>query len=130
MTYRMVAQNALPPITDSLARIAAAAIRVDSAYPVILERQPGAITARGASYVAKSPADGHTLSLASNATVVINPHFFRGVDYDPVRDLQLIVPLATMPFVLMARSDIAADTPQALIKWLAAPGRSQLRLIG
>ena len=35
-----------------------------------------------------------------------------------MRDLQLIVPLATMPFVLMARSDIAADTPQALIKWL------------
>src|SRR6186997_1328237 len=62
-TYRMVAQNAPPAISDTLARIAAEAIRVDSVHPVALERQPGAITTRGASYVAKSPADGHTLLL-------------------------------------------------------------------
>jgi len=117
-TYRMVAQNAPPAISDTLARIAAEAIRVDSVYPVALERQPGAITTRGASYVAKSPADGHTLLLASNATMVINPHFFHGANYDPVRDLQLIAPLATMPFVLLARSSLSVDSPQALIAWL------------
>ena len=117
-TYRMVAQNAPPAISDTLARIAAEAIRVDSVYPVTLERQPGAITTRGASYVAKAPADGHTLLLASNATMVINPHFFHGVNYDPVRELQLIAPLATMPFVLLARSSLPVDSPQALIAWL------------
>ena len=117
-TYRMVAQNAPPAISDTLARIAAEAIRVDSVHPVALERQPGAITTRGASYVAKSPADGHTLLLASNATMVINPHFFHGANYDPVRDLQLIAPLATMPFVLLARSSLPVDSPQALIAWL------------
>ena len=114
----MIARNAPPAISDTLARIAGDAIGVESGYPVVLDRQPGAITARGASYVAKAPADGHTLLLASNATLVINPHFFQGADYDPVRDLQLIAPLATMPFVLMARSDIPADTPQALVNWL------------
>ena len=117
-TYRMVAQNAPPAISDTLARIAAEAIRVDSAYPVALERQPGAITTRGASYVAKAPADGHTLLLASNATMVINPHFFHGTNYDPMRELQLIAPLATMPFVLLAQSSLPVDSPQALIAWL------------
>jgi tripartite-type tricarboxylate transporter receptor subunit TctC len=117
-TYRTIAQNAPPPISDTLARIAAEAIRSDSAYPVVLERQPGAVTTRGASYVAKSPADGHTLLLASNATMVINPHFFGEASYDPVRDLELVAPLATMPFVLLARSDLLPESPQALIAWL------------
>jgi tripartite-type tricarboxylate transporter receptor subunit TctC len=117
-TYRMVAQNAPPAISDTLARIAAEAIRVDSGHPVALERQPGAITTRGASYVAKAPADGHTLLLASNATMVINPHFFHGANYDPVRELQLIAPLATMPFVLLAQSSLPVESPQALIAWL------------
>jgi len=117
-TYRMIAQNAPPAISDTLARIVAEAIRLDSVHPVILERQPGAITARGASYVAKSPADGHTLLLASNATMVINPHFFHGANYDPVRELQLIAPLATMPFVLLAHSSLPVESPQALITWL------------
>ena len=89
-TYRMIAQNAPPAISDTLARIAAEAIRNDSLHPVVLERQPGALTTRGASYVAKSPADGHTLLLASNATMVINPHFFSGANYDPVRDLEAV----------------------------------------
>lgn len=117
-TYRMIAQNAPPAISDTLARIAAEAIRNDSLHPVVLERQPGALTTRGASYVAKSPADGHTLLLASNATMVINPHFFSGANYDPVRDLELVAPLATMPFVLLARLDLPPESPQALIAWL------------
>jgi len=117
-SYRMIAQNAPPAISDTLARIAADSIRVESAQPVILERQPGAVTTRGANYVAKSPADGHTLLLASNATLVINPHFLRDMNFDPVRELQLIAPLATMPFVLLARSGLPVDSPQALIAWL------------
>src|SRR5258706_4329258 len=117
-TYRMVAQNAPPAISDTLARIAAEAIRADSGHAVTLERQPGAITTRGASYVAKAPADGHMLLLASNATMVINPHFFQGANYDPVRELQLIAPLATMPFVLLAQSSLPVESPQALIAWL------------
>lgn len=117
-TYRMIAHNAPPPISDTLARIAAEAIRSETTHPVMLERQPGAVTTRGASYVAKSPADGHTLLLASNATMVINPHFFDAADYDPVREFELIAPLATMPFVLMARPDVSANSVQSLIEWL------------
>jgi tripartite-type tricarboxylate transporter receptor subunit TctC len=114
----MIAQNAPPAVSDTLARVAANAVRTDSRHPVVLERQPGGLTTRGAVVVARAARDGHTLLLASNATIVINPHYFRGVDYDPERDLVLVAPLATMPFVLMARSDVPADTPQALIRWL------------
>ncbi len=117
-SYRMMASHAPPAISDALAGAAAQSIRAHARQPVVLERQPGGITTRGATSVAKAATDGHTLLLASNATMVINPHYFHGVGYDPVRDFVLVVPLATMPFVLMASPGLPVDTPQALVKWL------------
>jgi len=117
-TYRMIAHNAPPAISDTLARVAAQAIQPDSRFPVLLERQPGAVTTRGATSVARAEADGHTLLLASNGTIVINPHYFQGVEYDPARDFILVTPLATMPFVLMVSTSLSVDTPREFVEWL------------
>ena len=117
-TYRIIASNAPPPIPDTLARIVAHAIQPDMVQPVVLERHPGAITTRGALAVLRAPADGHTLLLGSNATIVINPHYFHGVSYEPARDFELIAPLVTMPFVLLVHSTLPVDTPRELINWL------------
>jgi len=116
-TYRLIAHNAPPAISDVLARTAAEAIRGGTRHPVALERQPGALTTRGATYVAKARPDGHTLLLGSNATMVINPHFFRETGYE-VRELELIAPLAIMPFVLLAHNSVPAEDPRALVDWL------------
>jgi tripartite-type tricarboxylate transporter receptor subunit TctC len=117
-SYRLMAPNAPPAISDTLARVAAQALSVDTRHPVVLERVPGALTTRGAMAVARAPADGHTLLLASNATMVINPNFYHGVEYDPVRDFVLVAPLATMPFVLLVHAGLSAETPRALVNWL------------
>jgi tripartite-type tricarboxylate transporter receptor subunit TctC len=117
-SYRLMAPHAPPAVTDTLARIAEQAIRADTAHPVVLARQPGGATTRGALSVARASADGHTLLLASNATMIINPHYFHGVEYDPVRDFVLVAPLATMPFVLMVNSGLPTDDPRALAAWL------------
>lgn len=117
-TYRIIAGNAPPPISDTLARIVQHALQPDTAHPVVLERHPGAITTRGAMAVLRAPADGHTLLLGSNATIVINPHYFYGVTYEPARDFELVVPLVTMPFVLLVNSTLPVDTPQELVNWL------------
>jgi tripartite-type tricarboxylate transporter receptor subunit TctC len=117
-SYRLMAPNAPPAITDTLARIAEQAIRADTPYPVVLERQPGGATTRGAMSVARAAADGHTLLLASNATMVINPPYFHGVEYDPVRDFVLVAPLATMPFVLMVNAGLPMDDVGGLAAWL------------
>ena len=122
-SYRMMAATAPPPISDTLARTAALAIQVDSRQKVVLERQPGGATTRGAMAVARAPADGHTLLLASNATIVINPNFLHGVEYEPSRDFVPVAALATMPFALMVSSALTAETPRELAKWLSVrPG--------
>jgi tripartite-type tricarboxylate transporter receptor subunit TctC len=122
-SYRMMASASVPAISDTLARTAELAIRADSAHPVVLERQPGGATTRGAVSVARGPADGHTLLLGSNGTMVINPHFFHGVEYVPARDFVLVAPLATMPFALMVAASVPADNMRELVKWLSVrPG--------
>jgi len=117
-SYRLMAPHAPPAITDTLARIAQQALRSDTTHPVVLSRQPGGATTRGALAVARAPSDGHTLLLASNATMIINPHYFHGVEYDPVRDFVLVTPLATMPFVLMVGAGLPMDDLRGLTAWL------------
>ena len=117
-TYRLIAEHAPPSISDLLARLVARAIRAETRHGAKLERQPGGITTRGAATVARAAADGHTLLLASNATIVINPRFLTGAGYDPVRDFVLVAPLVTMPFVLMVSSQLPVATPRDLVLWL------------
>ena len=47
-TYKLMAANAPPAISDSLSRIVQQAIRYESKHAVLLERQPGGATTRGA----------------------------------------------------------------------------------
>lgn len=117
-TYKLIAQHVPPAISDTLATLVAQAIRGGTSQPVLLERRPGGITTRGAMSVARSAADGHTLLLASNATMIINPNYFHGVEYDPMRDFVLVAPLATMPFVLMVSASLPVDGIRQLAAWL------------
>lgn len=117
-TYKLIAENAPPAISDSIARMVVLAIAAGSPHAAVLERQPGGLTTRGAMSVARAPADGHTLLLASNATIIINPNYFHGIAYVPERDFVLVAPLATMPFVLMVHSSHPADDARGLAGWL------------
>ena len=121
-TYKLMAANAPPAISDTLSRIVQQAIRYDSKHPVLLERQPGGATTRGAQHVARSAADGHTLLLASNATMVLTPHY-SNAGYDPTRDFELAAPLVNMPFVLMINTGLPFKTLDRLLPYIKArPG--------
>ncbi|MEQ1775984.1 MAG: tripartite tricarboxylate transporter substrate binding protein [Burkholderiales bacterium] len=114
-TYKLMAANAPPAISDTLSRIVQQAIRYESKYPVLLDRQPGGATTRGAQHVARSVADGYTLLLASNETMILAPHYAPQVSYDPTRDFELAAPLVNMPFVLMMNTGFPFKTLDRLI---------------
>jgi tripartite-type tricarboxylate transporter receptor subunit TctC len=117
-TYKLMAANAPPAISDTLSRIVQQAIRYESKHAVLLERQPGGATTRGAQYVARSAADGHTLLLASNETMILTPHYAPQVSYDPTRDFELAAPLVNMPFVLMMSTGLPFRTLDRLISYI------------
>ncbi|HTE16680.1 MAG TPA: tripartite tricarboxylate transporter substrate binding protein [Burkholderiales bacterium] len=117
-TYKLMSAHAPPSISDTLSRIVQQAIRYESKHPVLLERQPGGATTRGAQHVARAAADGHTLLLGSNETMVLTPHYAADVGYDPTRNFELVAPLVNMPFILMTRSGLPFRTLDRLIAYV------------
>lgn len=117
-SYKIIASNAPPAISDTLSRIVQQALRYDSKHAVVLERHPGGTTVRGARHVARLPADGYTLLLASNATMVLLPHYLPAVGYDPTRDFELVAPLVNMPFVLFMSSGLPVQNLQRLMAYI------------
>jgi tripartite-type tricarboxylate transporter receptor subunit TctC len=79
--------------------------------PFVIENRPGAGTAIGASYVAKSPPDGHTILLATSATMAINVRIYRQLSYDPARDLAPAALFSDVPFILVVRPLLPVRTP-------------------
>jgi tripartite-type tricarboxylate transporter receptor subunit TctC len=82
--------------------------------PVVVDNKPGAGALIGAGFVAKSPADGHTLLFTPN-TVVISPHVLpagAGGGISVARDLVPVIAPATTPLVLVAHPSLGANRLQ------------------
>ncbi len=87
--------------TDLLARLVAEQLRTGIGATVVVENKPGAGTTLGAGQVAKAPADGHTLLMATSTTLAINKTLFQKLPYDPVTDFTPIALVAAVPFALV-----------------------------
>jgi tripartite-type tricarboxylate transporter receptor subunit TctC len=71
--------------TDVYGRILAQALSEQLKHPFVVENKPGASGAIGATVVAKADGDGHTLLVASNSSLGINPVLLKNLGYDVQR---------------------------------------------
>ena len=78
-----------PPggVTDTTARVIEAELAKELGQPVVIENRGGSGGNIGTNMVARAQADGHTLLVVPNATVVMNPYTFKNYPIDPVKDL-------------------------------------------
>src|SRR6188508_1630261 len=72
--------------SDVLARIIGNRLSEDLKQPVLIENRVGANTVIGAQAVAKAPADGYTLLMAIDSTLVMNQYLYKSLPYDPIND--------------------------------------------
>ena len=73
---------------------------------------------------AKAPPDGYTILLAVNSGFTINPHVFKKLPYDPMRDLQPITQLTEGGNVVVVHPSVQAKTIKDLIALAKAqPGK-------
>ncbi|MCC6534320.1 MAG: tripartite tricarboxylate transporter substrate binding protein [Burkholderiales bacterium] len=111
-------------ITDSAGRMLASQLQTRLSNPVVVENKPGATAMIGATFVAKAPADGYTLLVASSETHGINPHTFSKLSYDPAKDFVAIAAFAINPFSVVARGDFPAASLREMVQVVQAnPGR-------
>lgn len=111
-------------ITDSVGRMMAQRLSERMAVPVIVENKAGAAGTIGAEAVARAPADGYTLLLASAETHAIAPNMRSKLFYEPLKDFVAIQPFAINPFALVARPDFPANTTRELMTLVRSqPGK-------
>jgi len=106
--------------TDVVARALAQRLSQIWNQPVVIENRPGAGGNIGADLVAKAPPDGYTLLMASAAEVAINPYLYKGMPFDPARDLAPLSRVASAPLVLLVHPSVPVTTVSQLIAYLKA----------
>ena len=101
--------------TDIASRRMADQLARQLGQPVLVDNRPGASGSIGATYVAKSAADGYTLFYGTNTTHAMNVSLYQKLDYDPVKDFVPIVMHGKVWNVLSVRPLFEANTLPALI---------------
>ena len=90
---------------------------------VIVENKPGANTAIAAAQVAKAPANGYTLLVVMDVTMVLNPLTSKTMSYDPIRDFDPISLLAKNTSLLTVHVDGPKTLAELIAKGKANPGK-------
>ena len=106
-----------PPggLTDTLARSIAEPLAKALGQPVLIDNKPGAGTLLGAQLVARSPADGYVLLMATSTTLGVSPALYRNNMIDPVRDFTPVSLVASVPFFLVVHADSGWNTLQDML---------------
>jgi len=110
--------------TDTVARTLAAAVSQSIGQPVVVDDKAGADGAIAAGEVAKSPADGYTLLLATNSPLSAVPAMKKVPPYDPVADFTPITDVGRYTFFIVLHPDVPAKTLAEFIAYARAnPGK-------
>jgi tripartite-type tricarboxylate transporter receptor subunit TctC len=85
--------------------------------PVVIENKPGGGTIIGSGFVAKSPADGHTILMMANSFVINAKLHASNLPYDGMKAFEPIACLTNSPQLVAVN---AASPYKTFREWLAA----------
>jgi tripartite-type tricarboxylate transporter receptor subunit TctC len=109
--------------TDTLARTIGQKLQEAWNQPAVVENRPGAGGTIGNGFVAKAPADGHTLLIAITA-LIQQPSLMEKLPYDPLKDFAAVTMIARSPSMLAVPLDSPAKDLKSFIAMVkASPGK-------
>lgn len=106
--------------TDGAARLIADKLRQQLGQPVLVDNKPGASGILGTDFVAKAPADGHTLVFSLSTSLLINQFLYKKLPYQPQKDLVLVSHVVNAPIALLVHPSLPASNADELAKYIRA----------
>lgn len=100
--------------TDIVARLIASEAAKHLGHPIVVDNRGGAGGSIGSDLVAKSPADGYTILMATVSTHAINPALYEKLPYDPIRSFAPISLAARVGGVVAVNARIPAQSLREL----------------
>jgi tripartite-type tricarboxylate transporter receptor subunit TctC len=99
---------------DATMRILAEYLTKELGHNVFVDNRPGGATALGLGMAAKAVPDGYTITYAPQ-TMVVNPHLYKNLPYDPFADFVPIAKTALLKYVLVAHPSVPAANVKELL---------------
>jgi tripartite-type tricarboxylate transporter receptor subunit TctC len=110
--------------SDNIARIFSERLAAQLGQPVIVENRPGQGGSLAAAVVKRAAPDGYTFGLMATAALVTNPHLYKSVGYDSLKDFQTVALLAQGPLYLVTHASSPFSSVSELVAYAKAnPGK-------
>jgi len=91
---------------------------------IVIDNRAGATGIIGAELVAKAPADGYTLLMATASVVAINMVTYSRLPYNTLRDFQPLTPIMTTTTILVVHPSVPVKSLKELVALAKArPGQ-------
>lgn len=111
---RMIIPYSPGGATDVVIRIWAERLPELIGVQVVIDNRAGAGSLIGTEIAAKSSADGYTL-LGSGSPLVIVPHLYKKLPYDPLKDFAPIMQVGSQPYALTVHPSLGVKSVRELI---------------
>lgn len=109
---------------DMIARVVAKQLATGLGQPFVVDNRAGDSGQIGMPAVAKSPADGYTLTVSPASFLTTNKSIFKVLPYEPESDFMPVSRLVNQPMVLVVKDKQKYPTLAALVTAArAAPGK-------
>jgi putative tricarboxylic transport membrane protein len=103
--------------TDILGRIVAQAISPTLGQQVVVEDTTGAGGTIGATRAARAAPDGYMMVMGNLGTHAASVGIYKNLAYDPRRDFEPVILVASTPMVLVTRKTLPVHTLDEVIAW-------------
>lgn len=127
---RMIVPNVSGGLADIAARVVAGKLSETLGQQVVVDNRAGAGSTIGTAMAARAPADGYTLLTVfdSHAT---NPHLFKNLEYDTLKDLAPIALMVRGPLLLAVHPKTGVKTTPEMVQLAKSrPGDIKFATVG
>ena len=115
-SIRLVVGFAPGGAADLVARTLQEPLQRSLGQPIVVDNRPGAGSSIAAEQVAKSPADGYTLLIASPSSILVNPLLSPNNPFDPLKDLAPVSKVTSSPLVVAVNPALGVASLRELIE--------------
>lgn len=112
---RMIVSQAAGGTPDIVARLLAERLSRAFGQQLVVDNRPGSANIIGAQAAARATPDGYNFFFATAAALVTNPHTFKVLSYDPVKDFVPVATVGKAPFMVLVHPDVAAKNIAELV---------------
>ena len=116
---------------DILARLIGPKMSERLGQAVVVENRPGASGQLGMGLLKEAAGDGYTIGVGQGGNLVVAPHTYKKIPYDPLKDFVPVALLATNYLAVIANPNVPFRDAAEMVAWAKAnPGRLTLATNG